>query len=86
MSADLGEDLLVGGEAVGPVLRVDQPAVEGDVEHPAVPAGQGRLDAELALDGGLQTGGLGIVVSLHAVGDLDSHATRLLSVLGRMPS
>ena len=73
MAADLGEDLLVRGEAVRLVLRVDALVVEHDVEHTAVSALKARGDSELLLDGGLQTGGLGVVVSFGAVGDLDVH-------------
>jgi hypothetical protein len=39
-----------------------------------VPALEASGDPELFLDGGLQTGGLGVVVSFGAVGDLDVHA------------
>ena len=79
MLPDPGEDLLVRGETVGLVLRVDALAVERHVEHTAVPALKTSGDAELFLDGGLQTGGLGVVVSFGAVGDLDVHACTLLS-------
>jgi hypothetical protein len=75
MGSDTGENLLVRGEAIGLVLRVDALAVEGHVEHPTVPALEASGDAELLLDGGLQTGGLGVVVSFRAVGDLDVHAS-----------
>jgi hypothetical protein len=73
MSPDLREDLLVGGEAMGVVLRVDALAVERHVEHAAVAALEASGDPELLLDRGLQTGGLGVVVSFGAVGDLDVH-------------
>ena len=73
MGSDPGEDLLVRGEAVRLVLRVDALAVKGHVEHPTVPALEASGDSELFLDGGLQTGGLGVVVSFRAVGDLDVH-------------
>jgi hypothetical protein len=39
-----------------------------------VPALEASGDPEFLLDGGLQTGGLGVVVSFGAVGDLDVHA------------
>jgi hypothetical protein len=73
MAPDLSEDLLVRGEAVRLVLRVDPLAVERDVEHAAVTALEASGDSELLLDRGLQTGGLGVVVSFGAVGDLDVH-------------
>ena len=73
MLADLDEDLLVGGEAERLVLRVDELAVEGHVEDAAVAPREVSGDAEGVLDGGLQTGGLGVVVSFGAVGNLDLH-------------
>ena len=79
MLSDTGEDLLVRREAVGLVLGVDAGAVEDDVEDAAVPALQASGDAEFLLDGGLQTGGLWVVVSFGAVGDLNVHLS-LLSV------
>ena len=74
MGSDPGEDFLVRGEAVGLVLRVDSLAVERHVEHATVSALEASGDSELFLDGGLQTGGLWVVVSFGAVGDLDVHA------------
>ena len=71
MLSDAGEDLLVRREAVRLVLRVDASAVQHDVEDAAVPALQTSGNAEFLLDGGLQTGGLWVVVSFGAVGDLD---------------
>jgi hypothetical protein len=79
MRPNSGEDLLVRGETVGLILRVDALAVERHVEHAAVPALEASGDAELLLDRGLQTGGLGVVVSFGAVGDLDVHVDLLLS-------
>ena len=60
-------------EAAGLVLREDEVAVGDDVEDAAAAFDQLGLDTELALQPGLQTGGLGQVVSLHAVGDGDPH-------------
>src|SRR3989304_5560682 len=73
MLSDLGEDLLVGREPIGLVLGVDDLAVDRDVEDAAVAALQVGCQPELLLDRGLPTGGLGGVVSLEAVGDLDPH-------------
>ena len=70
---DLVENFLVGGEAVGDVLVVDELTVDGDLEDAAVARLERGGDAVLVLDRGLQTGGLGQVVSLGAVGDLDVH-------------
>ena len=74
MRPDAGEDLLVRGEAIGLVLRIDALAVKRHVEHATVSALEASGDSELFLDGGLQTGGLWVVVSFGAVGDLDVHA------------
>ncbi len=71
--ADLVEDFLVGGEAVGDLVVVGDLAVDGDGEDAAVTLFEAGGDAELLLDGGLQTGGLGEVVSLSAVGDQNVH-------------
>ena len=48
-------------------------AVDVYVEHAAGALDQLRLDAELILDRPRQTGGRGIVVSLHAVFNRDIH-------------
>ena len=74
---DLGEDLLVSREAVGVLIRVGELAVDGDLEDTAHTFLQTCGDVVLALDGGLQTGGLGEVVSLPAVQDLDVHRVSL---------
>ena len=81
--ADLVEDFLVGGEAVGDLVVVGDLAVDGDGEDAAVALFEAGGDAELFLDGGLQTGGLGEVVSLSAVGDPDLHPTLLVSWVSR---
>jgi len=74
---DLREDLLVGREPVRRLVRVDDVVVDRDLEDTAVPFLENGRDPVLRLDGGLQTGGLGEVVSLPAIADLDVHA-RLL--------
>lgn len=50
-------------------------AVDVHVEHPAAPFDHFDIDAERSLDRLRQTGGRGIVVSLHAVLDTDVHQT-----------
>ena len=70
---DLGEDLLVGREPIRLLVGVRERAVDGDFEDAAHTFLQAGVEAVLALDGGLQTGGLGEVVSLAAVRDLDLH-------------
>ena len=77
LSVDLGEDLLVRRETVGVLIRVGELPVDGDLEDAAHPFLQASVDAVLALDGGLQTGGLREVVSLPAVQDLDVHRVSL---------
>ena len=74
---DLLEDLLVRREPVGRLVRVDDPAVDRDLEDAARAFTQAGGDAVLVLDRGLQTGGLGEVVSLPAVQDLDVHRALL---------
>ena len=71
--ADFREDLVVIGEAAGGPVRIGGLAVDGDLEDPAVPLLEVGSDPEFLLDGGLQTGGLGKVVSLPAIQDLDRH-------------
>ena len=70
---DLREDLLVGREAVRLLVGVGGLAVDGDFEDPAHTFFEAGGETVPALDGGLQTGGLGQVVSLPAVQDLDVH-------------
>jgi len=70
---DLREDFLVGREAVVVLVGVGGAAVDEDLEDAADAFLQPGGDAVPVLDGGLQTGGLGEVVSLPAVQDLDVH-------------
>ena len=72
---DLLEDLLVGREAIVVLVRVDDLAVDEDLEDATHAFLQPGGDTVLVLDGGLQTGGLGQVVSLPAVQDLDVHSS-----------
>ena len=84
--ADLFEDLVILREATQCLLREDQIAVGNDLEDTAAAIDQLCLDAELALDGGRQTGGLGAVVSFHAVFDGDSHGLLLWRVGNPRPA
>jgi len=70
----LVEHLVVLGEAADLVLAEDEPPIRLDVEDPARTLDELGLDPELLLDRGRQTGGLGQIVSLHAIGDADLHA------------
>ncbi len=71
--SDFREDLFVVGEAAGGPVRVGGLAVDGDFKDPAVAFLEVGCDPEFLLDRGLQTGGLGKVVSLPAIQDLDRH-------------
>ena len=56
-------------EAVDVVLAEDHLAISHDVKDPSSTLDQRRFDTAVVLDRGGQTGRLGFVVSLHAVGD-----------------
>jgi hypothetical protein len=71
---DRVQHLRVLWETTGLVLAVNEPAVNLDVEDASGPLDKRRLDVEFVLDGGRQTGGFGVVVSLHAVGNGDVHS------------
>jgi len=60
-------------KATGFVFAVNEPAVNLDVEDASGPLDERWLNAEFVLDGGRQTGGFRVVVSLHAVGNGDVH-------------
>jgi hypothetical protein len=60
------------------MLGVDQGAIDDHVEDSAAAAFERRLRPESLFDSGSQTGRLGLIVSLHAVGDADFHAVRPL--------
>ena len=64
----MSQDFLVLREASGVVLRVNRRPIDDHVEDAFVTFRQRRLDADRGLDGGRQTGGLGGVVSLRALG------------------
>ncbi len=68
-----GDDLAGLGEAARAELRVDHDAVHRHVEDATGALDQLRLRAEGVLQLRRQTGGAGLVVSHHAVGDLDVH-------------
>ena len=74
-SAKLAQNFFIIREAPRSVLREDQSAIDGDVEHPRIPLDEIGINAELFLDCGRQTGGLGQVASTNAVGDLDVHGS-----------
>ena len=59
------------------MFRVDELAVDGDVEYARAATDELGLDAEGVLDPGRQTGGLRQEVSSAAVGDLDTHTVRI---------
>ena len=72
---DLLENFLVGRKPVRRLVRVDDVVVDGHFEDPAVPFLEDCADSVLVLDGGLQTGGLGQIVSLSTVQDFDVHSS-----------
>ncbi len=71
--ADGVQHFLVLWKPAGFLLAVDQLAVDLDIEDAAAALDQLAFDAELALDRIRQTGGLGLVVSFHAVLNRNVH-------------
>lgn len=63
----------MGREPARLVLGIDQLPIHGDIEDAAAALDQLRLDSRSLLDRVRQTGGVGEVVSLHAVCDRDVH-------------
>ena len=64
---------MVLGKSAGLFLGVNQFAVGLDVEDTAGAFDQFRFDIQLFLERIRQTGGLGVIVSHHAVFDADVH-------------
>ncbi len=64
-------------ESAGFCLAVDQLAIDFDVEDSSAPLDEFGADAELGLNGVRQTGGLGSVISFHAVFDGNVHVDPL---------
>jgi hypothetical protein len=60
------------------VLRKDLRPVDGDIEHAALARHDLRVDAELALDDGRQTGGLRPIVSTDTIRDGDVHTGTMI--------
>ena len=60
-------------ESAGLVLAVDATTIGLDIENAASAGDQRCVEAKLFLDRGRQTGGLWLVVSLHAKRDADFH-------------
>jgi len=56
------------------VLRVHECAIHADVEDPTGAFDEKRLGSERFLELGSQTDRLGLVASLHAIGDRDVHS------------
>ena len=80
----LCQNLLLFGELAGGVFRVDQAAVDGDIEDPPTPFNQGWLHTGCLLDRGRQTGGSWCVISLHAVLDRYLHPANLQPLIGQL--
>ena len=71
--SDFREDLLVVGKAASGPVRIGGLAVDGDFKDSTVAFLEVGGDPEFLFDRGLQTGGLGEVVSLSAIRDLNRH-------------
>lgn len=74
-SIQLTENLFVGGKSIFLMFGIDQVPVHDDVEYSAAALDQFGLDTRCILDRVRQTGGLGGVVSLHAVSNADLHSS-----------
>ncbi len=70
---DFVEHFVVLREATDVVLAPDQRAVNVHVKDSAGAFDHLRIDAEFILDRLRQTGGRGVIVSLHAILDADVH-------------
>ena len=70
---DLIEHFVVLRKPAGCFLIPDLRSVDVNVEHPAGPLDHRGVDVELVLNRLRQTGGCGIVFSLHTVFDADVH-------------
>jgi hypothetical protein len=69
----VGDDLSGLREATGIMLAPDFLAVYHDVEDATGPFDEFGAHPDLLLDCIRQTGGIGVVVSLAAIGDSDGH-------------
>ena len=81
----LCQNLLLFRELAGGVFRVDQAAIDGNIEYPPAPFNQGWLHTGCLLNRGRQTGGLRCVISLHAVLDRYLHPANLQPLIGQLP-
>ena len=75
-AADGEKTYLSDEEAADLALGEDERAVRYDVEHPRIALDELRVDSELVLDTGCQTGSPGQVASTDAVADRDPHGSR----------
>jgi len=62
-------------ETVDGVFAEDHVSVDDNVENTPCAFHQRGVDAVVGFDSGGQTGRLGFIVSLHAIGDGDFHAS-----------
>jgi len=74
-SRQLREDFLILGEAADLILGEDVRPIDGDIENAAAAFDEFRLDSRVLFDFVRQTGGRGVVVSLHAVRDGNLHGS-----------
>lgn len=75
----LAQNFLVFGKSIDLMLREDQATINFHVKNAALALDQFGIDAIGVFNGGRQTGGLGRVVSHHAIGNLNVHNQPLLS-------
>ena len=75
-SGQLAENLVVFWKTVDSMFAEDHVAIDDDVENTAGPLNERGVDIAVIFDCGGQTGRLGFIVSLHAVGDGDFHIIR----------
>ncbi len=80
-SSELREDFLVRGKSTRLVLRVDSFPIDNNIKNAAPALDQFAIDRKLRLYCIRQTGGLGCIVSLHAVRNRNLHFLFLLRFL-----
>ena len=72
-AAERGHQAGLVGEVAGSLLRMDQPAVNRDLEHSAARGNQLDIGGDRPLNCGRQTGGPFAIASLVAVFNRDLH-------------
>ena len=75
----LAQNFLVFGKSIDLMLREDQATINFHVKNAALALDQFGIDAIGVFNGDRQTGGLGRLVSHHAIGNFNVHNQPLLS-------